>query len=457
MKSAAATLLQNLERNLKSGLRLAAFLPVGQYDFRVSPGNFALLWLFNLLAWLAGGMLREGLSGHIDYAALPAALAEIPLLLLACAIIAYWYRRHELQLRLALLLISTDALFELVSYAIVLALKGAGADASPVVHLAVYSVYLAWVLAIVLRALWVAAGWQGRQYIPSGVLLIALFLVLENFMPRTELWASADDGAAGQPSIVQEELFHAQDGLLDARLAALQRQRAGIVDMYFVGFAPDGTQDVFGKELATVARLMSQRFDGAGRSLLLANDPSTLGELPVASATNLRVALAHIGRIMNADEDLLFLYITSHGSENGELSVALPPLELSQIRPAALARMLHQSGIKWKVLVISACYSGGFIEPLKDDNTLIITATDPTNQSFGCGNGQNLTWFGKAYFDEALRRTRSFTEAFGLAREEVARREREQKFTASNPQMNIGRAIGDKLRSLEARLAAPGQ
>ena len=116
--------------------------------------------------------------------------------------------------------------------------------------------------------------------------------------------------------------------------------------------------------------------------------------------------------------------------------------------------MLHASGIKWKVLVISACYSGGFIEPLKDDNTLIITATDANNQSFGCGNGEKLTWFGKAYFDGALRRTRSFAEAFGFARQEVAQREREQNFTASNPQMHVGAAIRDKLAGLEARLKA---
>jgi hypothetical protein len=103
------------------------------------------------------------------------------------------------------------------------------------------------------------------------------------------------------------------------------------------------------------------------------------------------------------------------------------------------------------VVVGSACYSGNFIEPLKDDNTLIITATDAFNQSFGCGNGEKLTWFGKAYFDDALRRTRSFTEAFGLARKEVAQREREQKYTASNPQMYLGAAMRGKLRRLEAQ------
>ncbi|OGA21000.1 MAG: hypothetical protein A3I01_18500 [Betaproteobacteria bacterium RIFCSPLOWO2_02_FULL_65_24] len=456
MKSTAALLLQGLKRNLLAGVRLAAFLRVSRYDFRVSPGDFVLLWAFNLLAWLAGGMLRGGFPGYVDYGALPMALAEIPLVLLASLIIASLYRKRELLLALALFLISPGALFELVSSAIVIGLRFAAADTPPAVQLTTYVAYLSWVLAVALRALWVAAGWHRRQFVHGSVLLIVLFVFLLNYMPRTELWAVYRETSADttQSPILREDLFHAQGGLLDANLAALQPQRAGIADLYFVGFAPYGTQDVFGKELQTVSRLIEERFDAAGRSLLLGNDPATLGNLPIASATNLRAALARVGRIMDAEEDVLFLYITTHGSEDGELSVELPPLQLSQIRPAALARMLHDSGIKWKVLVISACYSGGFIEPLKDQNTLIITATDARNQSFGCDNGEDFTWFGKAYFDEALRRTRSFAEAFELARAAVAQREREQKLTASNPQMYAGAAIKHKLAGLEARLRA---
>ena len=455
IKSAAVLLLRGLWRNLAAGLRLAVFAPVSRYDFRVSPGDFALLWTFNLLAWLAGDMLRVGLPGYVDFGALPTALAEIPLVLLASLIIAFWYRKRELVMALALLLIAPAALFELVSTLIVIGLGFAGEDVAAAVQLTVYSVYLAWMVAVFLRALWVAAGWHRRQFIRSGALLVALFLLLVYFMPRTALWAPYDD-TADQPSIVQEDLFHAQDGLLDAHLAELRPQRAGIADLYFVGVAPDGADDVFGKELYTVARLMRDRFDAGGRTLLLSNEPDTLGELPIASATNLRTALKRIGEIMNRDEDVLFLYVTTHGSADGELAVELPPLELAQIRPATLARMLHQSGIKWKVLVISACYSGGFIEPLEDDNTLIITATDAHHQSFGCGNGHNLTWFGKAYFDDALRRTRSFTDAFGLARTEVAERERKRGFTPSNPQMYVGTAMREKLRGMAARLAGGG-
>lgn len=453
MKSAAALLLQGLARNLAAGLRLALFLPVDRYGFRVSPGDFVLLCAFNLLAWLVAGMLRAGFPGYVDFGALPVALAEIPLLLLASTLIAYWYGRRELMPALALLLVAPAALFEFASALIVLALPYVSEGGQYDAQLTAYSVYLLWSLAVSLRALWVAAGWKARPFVWSSMLLGALLLLPLYFMPRTELWLPEDENA-DQPSIAQEELFHAQDGMLDAHLAALQPQRPGIADLYFVGFAPEGTEDVFGKELHTVSRLMRERFDAGGRTLLLSNDPATLGELPVASATNLRIALGHLGALMDTDEDVLFLYLTTHGSEGGELAVELPPLDLYQIGPAALARMLHDSGIKWKVLVISACYSGAFIEPLKDDNTLIITASDADHQSFGCGNGRNLTWFGKAYFDDALRRTRSFTAAFDLARKEVAERERQRGYTPSNPQMFVGAAMRAKLRDLETRLAA---
>ena len=445
-------LLRGLKHNLGAGVRLALFLRVSRYDFRISPGDFALLWVFNLLVWLAGGMLRGGFPGYVDFGALPLALAELPLVLLSSLIIASLYRERELTLRLALLLISSEALFELVLSAVAIVLGADGAGASPEAQLGAYTAYLSWVLAVSLRALWVAAGWHRRQFIHGSALLLVLFVFLLNYMPRTEFWAAYSEAAAEQHPVMSEALFHAQDGMLVRQLAALQPQRAGVADLYFVGFAPHGTQDVFGNELQTVSRLMRERFDAAGRSIALSNEPATLRDLPIASATNLRATLGRVGELMDADEDILFLYISTHGSQEGELSVELPPLELSQIRPAALARMLHDSGIKWKVLVISACYSGGFIEPLKDDNSLIITATDARNQSFGCDNGEYLTWFGRAYFDEALRRTRSFIEAFGFARETLARREREQSFAASNPQIYAGAAIKERLLALEARL-----
>ena len=113
--------------------------------------------------------------------------------------------------------------------------------------------------------------------------------------------------------------------------------------------------------------------------------------------------------------------------------------------------MLADSGIKWKVIVVSACYSGGFIEPLKDDHTLIITASDAANTSFGCEPGSQITWFGQAFFDEALRATRSFSTAFGLARNSVQEREKSGGYPPSNPQMHLGGAMKAKLEDDAAR------
>ena len=57
-------------------------------------------------------------------------------------------------------------------------------------------------------------------------------------------------------------------------------------------------------------------------------------------------------------------------------------------------------------------------------------------------------------FDEELRRTYSFSEAFSRAKKSIAQREREQKFEPSNPQIHVGEAIAEKLREVESRLRA---
>ncbi len=51
---------------------------------------------------------------------------------------------------------------------------------------------------------------------------------------------------------------------------------------YFVGFAPDASQDVFVREMRYVKRLFDERFGTAGRSIALASSYDALEELPIA-------------------------------------------------------------------------------------------------------------------------------------------------------------------------------
>jgi hypothetical protein len=92
------------------------------------------------------------------------------------------------------------------------------------------------------------------------------------------------------------------------------------------------------------------------------------------------------------------------------------------------------------------------VEPLKDDNTVVITASAADRNSFGCSNEAEWTYFGKAYFDEALRGTYSFTQAFEQAKPVIAARERRDGYDPSNPQMVVGDAIAARLRILERQL-----
>src|SRR5918993_1399404 len=94
----------------------------------------------------------------------------------------------------------------------------------------------------------------------------------------------------------------------------------------------------------------------------------------------------------------------------------------------------------------SACNSGGFIEPLRDDNTLVITAAAPDRASFGCEAGRDFTYFGQAFFRDALARTRSFAIAFEIAKQIVAKQEAAEKLEHSMPQMWVGAAIKERLK-----------
>jgi hypothetical protein len=224
------------------------------------------------------------------------------------------------------------------------------------------------------------------------------------------------------------------------------------VDVYFVGVGGYASQDVFLREVRSAERLFEERFDAAGRTVTLINNPKTAAEVPLASVTALERALDRVGAVMDRNEDVLFLFLTSHGSRDHRFSLESWPLRLNQLDPARLKSLLDASGIKWKVVVVSACYSGGFADSLKDETTLVITAAAHDRNSFGCSNEADFTYFGKAYFDEALRQTHSFVEAFERAAAAIEKRETAEQKTPSLPQIRAGAAIVEHLKQLEARL-----
>lgn len=234
-------------------------------------------------------------------------------------------------------------------------------------------------------------------------------------------------------------------------------QRPGHPDLYVVGVAGDGSEEVFLNEIMHLEQLSRQRLDAEGRSLLLANHDTRgwLRPLPEASERNLAAALAAVGAAMDTEQDLLLLYLTTHGTPEHSLLLRRPGLDDELLDAPRLRALLDQSGIRHRVLAISACFSGGFIPALRSPETLVIAAARADRASFGCGSESAITFFGRAWLVDGLNATVDFAQAFANARSDIAYWERLDEQEPSLPQIRQGREIGARLSDWRARFT-PG-
>jgi hypothetical protein len=319
----------------------------------------------------------------------------------------------------------------------------------------IWLAWLAWSFAIVYRVIRDRYSMRRRRAV-SLILLYAAVTVTPQFVfQNVPFWYSynPDDYAETEErvSVNTEEVYYAQPALLERWAGDLSAHRPGLTDLYFVGFGSYAAQDVFMKEVAYVRRLFDESFDTSGRSISLVNNVQTVSRVPLANASNLRLMLKNVASRMDSDEDVLFLFLTSHGSEDAVLSVNFWPIDPNDLTDDDLHAILAESGIKWRILVISACYSGSFIERLKDDHTLIITAAHANNTSFGCSNDRDLTYFGEHYFSRELAKGGSFVDAFYRAKETLRERELAENVAPSDPQIFIGAEMERKLEDLDRR------
>src|SRR5215468_7602622 len=201
-----------------------------------------------------------------------------------------------------------------------------------------------------------------------------------------------------------------------------------------VSFGLFGDQGVFRSEATGAAQVVAGRF-GRGPINVQYNSKKGGG----ATIQGLAMALQTAADGMDAENDVLFLILTSHSSRAG---LAVKAGRLTQLlTPLNLAEMLALTGVRHKVVVISACYSGVFIPRLANPNVLVITAADADHSSFGCRDKAKWTYFGDAFFNVALRKAKNMSDAFAVARELVTKRELRERFEPSNPQMAGGENV----------------
>jgi len=322
-----------------------------------------------------------------------------------------------------------------------------------------------YVLLYAVRSLRALSGRVPFRAVLAGAALLAGYLWLGQLMDlRPSLWAppgNTDEPDSSMSAPLAESLLFEQRARLDEALDAVADSSdpggatGGRPAVFFVGFAGVASQKVFAEEIKLAAHVVGERFGTASRQLLLINDHRDFDSYPLATVSGLRYALGELAKKMNPERDILFLSLSSHGSDEPLLSVSNGMLPLEQVTGDNLAAALRDSGIKRRIIVISACHAGAFIASLEDPDTVLITAAAADKTSFGCSDDRDLTYFGEAFYRDALPRARTLQDAFARTRSAIAQRENVEHVTPSDPQAYFGRQIEQLLLQQPMRPPRP--
>jgi hypothetical protein len=277
---------------------------------------------------------------------------------------------------------------------------------------------------------------------------------MHQWLPDSPIFYQAE---SDEPGIDVETVYYRQQEMLDAEMINLRPQTPHHTDLYFIGMAAYAEQDVFMHEVLAVRDIVVRRLGLAGRTLTLINNKATVDDYPLANRHNLARVAAGLGHVMDVDDDVAVLFLTSHGFEDSSLAVEFGALGLNDIYAEDIRSSFDQAGIRYRVIIISACYSGGFIDGLKSPDSIVITASARDRSSFGCGAERDWTYFGQAYFAEAMMHTTSFVQAFDEAAAAIRARERRELKEPSEPQIWVGENIARHLRDWQPPLATAPQ
>ena len=283
---------------------------------------------------------------------------------------------------------------------------------------------------------------------------LALLLPAVAATPQ-EIAASADAGMQIERSRAPADEL-AEHRKLDRALRALLPQRAGTVDAYVISIALD-SDPVFGREARAAGEVLQRRYAARGRTIVLAgSDGAGPSALPRGTPGTLAIVLARIAELMDENEDALVLFTAGHGMPIG-LYYNDGDSGYGAISPNRMAGMLDGLGMRNRLLILSACYSGVFVPRLQSETSAIVTAAAHDRSSFGCLAENDWTFFGDAMINHALRKPQPLAAAFAEADGLITSWEAQFPVRPSAPQLFVGTGAARWLGALERRLPVATQ
>lgn len=438
--------LNALGRNLAAGLRLALFMRVDRSAFRVSVTQLVLIVIVSAAIDIDLDWMRAAHEARFSILGLHGELFALGLLTLSSAVIAMLRRDRDLYLALPIVILASFPAIQLVHA--LPDLPGTRVAVADVARRFFEYAIFAWMALLAMRAVYVCADphrLRRRAFaIGAGLLVIAPIWFAPLIGPLDPWWREYDPGQSDRDAMspASEPVLAAQDFMMDRALDQLDDERPGVTDLYFVGFAPDARRSGFVADVVSAQRAMDEHWHTNGRSVVLVNSPRTVAERPFATITHLREVLLQIGDLIDADDDVVMVYLAGSSGRDHTLTAVNPPLELIGLSPQGLKQLLDAAGIRWRIVVVSTCYAGAWVDALKDDETAVIASSGADVRGSDCAGGVAPSSFGQAFFTDGMRRSDDVARAFEVAQKSLADRH------APPPVMAVGPALADHLKAL---------
>ncbi len=256
------------------------------------------------------------------------------------------------------------------------------------------------------------------------------------YFPSEAAWRTQQE----IPAAEAETRLYSESDRLQSAIDALAPQRPGVRDVYTLLVGGDGTSPVFARELDWVSERLDKAFGIDERVLRLSNGGGY--SFPLATRTSIQESLNALDQLLDPQEDLLLVHLVSHGARNGDLTIAEGKMPLKDLSVADGKKWLDNLNARYQWIVISACYSGQWIEPLSTPNRIVFTSAADNRTSFGCSDDSQRTWFSSALYGDALQQGIKDPKVwFSTANKKVTEMEKEQgieKDSHSLPQHSIG-------------------
>ena len=443
--------ISGMARQLVAGWRLACGRPIDAADFTATLAQVLLLVTIFVAVALIGARITSGPGSEFWIWGTMSLITRMAIIAFAILFVLVLVRRSRYSAPTLTAYVCATAPPATVTCAVLIAAPAAriemDANSLRVMGIAL----LAWIAIIGWRVL-TCAAYCGALRAAAGTLLATGFIAATVvFIPPAEIFYVP---RADEAPLDIERIYYQQQALLSQKVDELAAENPREIDFYFLGLAPFAAEDVFLSELRGARRVVEEALSGPGRSVLLANHRQTYNDLPLANLPNFEHAVRGVVALMDPDSDVLFVFITSHGYEDGSLSSEFDEIAPNDLYAADIRRALDRAGARWRIVVVSACYSGSMIDTLASPQTLIMTAAAHDRASFGCRHGNRWTYFGRAYFARALRETRDPIVAFQRAAALVEARENREAKKPSKPQIRIGDSIAKHLDTWRSQKAA---